>query len=101
LMHHPTAIVTGVFDARLDGHKGPFACALYCQEFYETDRARGALRGVQLQRLRGSGPVATALGGGGHPMAAGCDLAGSCEEAWVRLHPLLVRLAEAAATTGA
>ena len=63
LMHHPTAIVTGVFDARLDGHKGPFACALYCQEFYETDRARGAVRGVQLQMLRGSGPVATALGG--------------------------------------
>lgn len=63
LMHHPTAIVTGVFDERLDGHKGPFACALACQEFYETDRARGALRGLQLQMLRGSGPVATALGG--------------------------------------
>ncbi len=63
LMHHPTAIVTGVFDTRLDGHKGPFAAALYCQEFYETDRARGALRGLQLQMLRGSGPVATALGG--------------------------------------
>ena len=28
LMHHPTAIVTGLFDERLDGHKGPFACAL-------------------------------------------------------------------------
>jgi choline dehydrogenase-like flavoprotein len=63
LMHHPTAIVTGVFDARLDGHKGPFACALYSQEFYETDRSRGCVRGVQLQMLRGSGPVATALGG--------------------------------------
>ena len=63
LMHHPTAIVTGVFDARLDGHKGPFACALYSQEFYETDAARGCVRGVQLQMLRGSGPVATALGG--------------------------------------
>jgi choline dehydrogenase-like flavoprotein len=63
LMHHPTAIVTGVFRERLDGHKGPFACALYSQEFVETDRARGCLRGVQLQMLRGSGPVATALGG--------------------------------------
>ncbi|MBL8701208.1 MAG: GMC family oxidoreductase [Alphaproteobacteria bacterium] len=63
LMHHPTAIVTGVFDERLDGHKGPFASALYCQEFYETDRSRGAVRGLQLQMLRGSGPVATALGG--------------------------------------
>jgi choline dehydrogenase-like flavoprotein len=63
LMHHPTAILTGVFDERLEGHKGPFACALYSQEFYETDAARGCVRGVQLQMLRGSGPVATALGG--------------------------------------
>jgi choline dehydrogenase-like flavoprotein len=63
LMHHPTAIVTGVFDTRLDGHKGAFACALYSQEFYETDLRRGFVRGYQLQLLRGSGPVATALGG--------------------------------------
>jgi choline dehydrogenase-like flavoprotein len=63
LMHHPTAIVTGVFDERLDGHKGAFACALYSQEFTETDRRRGFVRGYQLQLLRGSGPVATALGG--------------------------------------
>lgn len=49
-------------------------------------------------RSKGAFPingVAAALGGGGHPMAAGCDLAGSCEEAWRRLHPLLVRLVEA------
>ena len=38
--------------------------------------------------------VATALGGGGHPMAAGCDLDGSCKEAWQTLHPLLVQLVE-------
>jgi phosphoesterase RecJ-like protein len=49
-------------------------------------------------RSKGAFPingVAAALGGGGHPMAAGCDLAGSCPEAWERLHPLLVRLVEA------
>lgn len=38
--------------------------------------------------------VAAALGGGGHPMAAGCDLTGSSEEAWAQLHPLLMRLLE-------
>jgi bifunctional oligoribonuclease and PAP phosphatase NrnA len=38
--------------------------------------------------------AAAALGGGGHPMAAGCDLTGTAEEAWQRLHPLLVRLVE-------
>lgn len=63
LMHHPTAIVTGLFADRLDGHRGPFACAFYSQEFIETDRTRGFLRGYQLQALRGGGPVQTALGG--------------------------------------
>jgi len=63
LMHHPTALVTGQFAERMDGHKGPFACALYCQEFIETDPARGFLRGYQMQIARGGGPVQTALGG--------------------------------------
>ncbi len=63
LMHHPTALVTGLFPERVDGHKGPFACALYCQEFIETDAARGFLRGYQMQIARGGGPVQTALGG--------------------------------------
>ncbi len=63
LMHHPTAIVTGLFDAPFGGPKGAFACSLYSQEFYETDPSRGAARGYQLQGLRGAGPLATALGG--------------------------------------
>jgi choline dehydrogenase-like flavoprotein len=63
LMHHPTAIVTGRFAERMDGHRGPFACAFYSQEFIETDRTRGFVRGYQMQALRGGGPVQTALGG--------------------------------------
>jgi len=63
LMHHPTAIVTGLFAERLDGYRGPFACALYSQEFIESDPARGFVRGYQMQALRGGGPVQTALGG--------------------------------------
>lgn len=63
LMHHPTAIVTGIFAEDLGPPAGAFACAFYSQEFYETDRARGAVRGYQLQALRGQGPAATALGG--------------------------------------
>jgi choline dehydrogenase-like flavoprotein len=63
LMHHPTAVITGVFADRLDGHKGPFACALYSQEFIEDDPSRGFRRGYQMQALRGGGPVQTALGG--------------------------------------
>lgn len=63
LMHHPTAMVTGLFHERLDGHRGPFACALFSQEFVESDPRRGFVRGYQLQATRGGGPVQTALGG--------------------------------------
>ncbi|MFT8244843.1 GMC family oxidoreductase [Roseomonas sp. BN140053] len=63
LMHHPTAMVTGLFPERLDGHRGPFACALFSQEFVESDPSRGFLRGYQMQATRGGGPVQTALGG--------------------------------------
>lgn len=63
LMHHPTAMVTGAFSERLDGHKGPFACSLYSQEFIETDRRRSFVRGYQMQTIRGGGPVQTAVGG--------------------------------------
>lgn len=64
LMHHPTALVSGVFDESLGPPAGPFACALYSQEFYETDRPdRDAMRGYQMQAIRGQGPLGTALGG--------------------------------------
>ena len=39
--------------------------------------------------------AAAALGGGGHPLAAGCDLQGTCEEAWEVLRPKLVEAIEA------
>ncbi len=63
LMHHPTGMVTGVFDEPLDGFKGPFACSILSQEFYETDRARGFARGYQMQLVRSDGPLGTAMGG--------------------------------------
>ena len=67
LMFHPYAMVTGVFDERLDGYKGPIGCAIMSQEFYETDLSRGFVRGYTFQIARSSGPVNTALGGlGGH-----------------------------------
>ena len=63
LMHHPTGMVTGVFDEPLDGFKGPFACSILCQEFYETDPARDFVRGYQMQLVRSDGPLGTACGG--------------------------------------
>lgn len=65
LMLHPTAIVTGLFDANMRSWRGAFATSILSQEFYETDRARGFVRGFQMQALRGQGPLTTALGGYG------------------------------------
>jgi choline dehydrogenase-like flavoprotein len=63
LMLHPIAAVTGVFDAPLRSFAGPDAFALFSQEFYETDEARGFVRGYTMQVTRGQGPLVTALGG--------------------------------------
>jgi len=63
LMLHPTAIVTGRFDEDLHSYRGAFACAFYSQQFVETDRSRGYVRGFQPQALRGQGALTTALGG--------------------------------------
>ena len=74
LMFHPFGCVTGVFAEPIDGHQGPLGSFLYSHEFYETDRARGFVRGVQLQLNRDSGPLAAAMGGfTGHPVAWGSD----------------------------
>ncbi|MCB8881406.1 GMC family oxidoreductase [Acidisoma cellulosilytica] len=63
LMHHPTGLVTGIFDEPLEGYKGPFACSFLCQEFYETRPEHGFVRGYQMQVVRSDGPLGTALGG--------------------------------------
>ena len=63
LMHHPTALVTGVFPDRVDGFRGPYAVSLLSQEFYETDTSRGFSRGFEMQLIRSDGPLGSALGG--------------------------------------
>lgn len=65
LMLHPTAIVTGRFDDPLQSWQGAFGSSLVSQEFYETDPARGFVRGFQMQALREQGPLITAHGGYG------------------------------------
>ncbi len=63
LMFHPYAMVTGVFEQRLEGYKGPTGCCIMSQEFYETDPSRGFVRGYTFETLRGMGPVSAALMG--------------------------------------
>ena len=60
LMLHPWGMVRGSFDAPLDSQRGPLSCCIWSQQFYETDRSRGFVRGYNLQVTRGLGPVATA-----------------------------------------
>ena len=61
LMFHPYAMVNGLFPERLEGFKGPVGCGLMSQEFYETDAARGFVRGYSFELMRGVGPVSIAL----------------------------------------
>jgi hypothetical protein len=46
-----------VFDEPLDSRYGPSGCCILSKEFYETDTARGFVRGYNLQITRGAGPV--------------------------------------------
>lgn len=62
LMFHPYASIQGIFDEPLDGHNGPHK-SIISQQFYETDPARGFLRGYSFETSRGMGPVGTALAG--------------------------------------
>jgi choline dehydrogenase-like flavoprotein len=60
LMFHPWANVTGYADERLDAHRGSLLC-LWSWEFYETDRARGFVRGLILSVNRSIGVGAEAV----------------------------------------
>ena len=53
LMLHPYAQIYGYVDEPLDGNRGPPLC-LWSKEFYETDPARGFVRGYTLQFGRGT-----------------------------------------------
>jgi choline dehydrogenase-like flavoprotein len=62
LMFHPYARVYGYFDELLDGFRGPGNC-IWSQEFYETDRSRGFVRGYTFEFARGQGPIMAAVHG--------------------------------------
>jgi choline dehydrogenase-like flavoprotein len=62
LMFHPYVSIFGYFDEELDGERGPDN-SYWSQEFYETDAARGFLRGFTYEFVRGSGTASTAVSG--------------------------------------
>ena len=63
LMFHVFGIAQGLFEERLDSHKGPVASCILSKQFYETDASRGFKRGYNMQITRGSGPLGTAMQG--------------------------------------
>jgi len=63
LMLHPLGYVEGVFEEDLQSSIGPQGCCLFSQQFYETDPARGFVRGYTMQILRGAPALETALAG--------------------------------------
>jgi choline dehydrogenase-like flavoprotein len=62
-MLHPFRFVEGVFEAPMDGHKGPFGIPAFSQQFYETDLNRGFVRGYSFLLERSFGPLHHAWGG--------------------------------------
>ena len=60
LMFHPFALTYGYVEEALDGNMGP-PLNLWSQEFYETDRSRGFVRGYTLQLHRGTGSIVEAI----------------------------------------
>ena len=77
LMLHPWGLVRGTIASgeagNLGAHLGPSSCAIWSQQFYETDTGRDFVRGYNLQVTRGQGPASTArylLGHGALPWGA-------------------------------
>ena len=63
LMFHPYAMISGFFaDDVAPTWQGPLGNILMSQEFYETDRSRGFVRGYSYQMNRSTGPARTAIG---------------------------------------
>ena len=60
LMLHPWPQVFGYVDDEMDGDRGPMTL-MWSKEFYETDPARGFVRGYTLQLGRGTGPANEAI----------------------------------------
>jgi choline dehydrogenase-like flavoprotein len=63
LMMHPFAVVTGYFPEDVDSQQTNYENAMTCQQWYETDKSRGFVRGAHWALCSTGGPVLTALTG--------------------------------------
>jgi choline dehydrogenase-like flavoprotein len=65
LMMHPSKVIVGIYEDKLDSWVGPFGASIVSSEFAETVDSRGFLRGSHWE-LVPSGPPLFALGMAGH-----------------------------------
>ncbi|MET0469213.1 MAG: GMC family oxidoreductase [Aeromicrobium sp.] len=73
LMMHPYAAVNGVYEDDLESWLGPAGQSIVSHEFYETDLARGFVRGAKWQVMPAGGPLGNRSGYGGHAEHGGPD----------------------------
>lgn len=71
LMFHPYAMISGVFAENMNTWQGPVSNYAMSQEFYETDKNRGFVRGYTYQFARSMGPAWIAKGGLTEPVRWG------------------------------
>lgn len=83
-MFHPFSVAVGGFAEPMETHKGPMACCITSQEFYETDRSRGFVRGCTFEVVRG---------GSGPASAAANAMAESQQLAWGKAHRDMMAMA--------
>lgn len=68
LMMHPFAAVVGYFDEPLESWLGPNGHAIQSMQFYETDTARGFVRGAKWNAQPTGGPLGMRAAMGGKPI---------------------------------
>jgi choline dehydrogenase-like flavoprotein len=61
-MTHGYRLADMWFEESTEHWKGPFGAGPYCQEWYDTDLARGAVNGITITFGGGWGPAVSALG---------------------------------------
>lgn len=57
LMLHPFGSVIGLYDEEMEDWVGPAGTQIECMQFYETDRARGFVRGSKWHVMGTGGPL--------------------------------------------
>ncbi len=68
LMMHPFAAVIGLYEDSLESWMGPAGQTIHSMQFYETDTARGFVRGAKWNILPTGGPLGVLWGYGARPV---------------------------------